>query len=154
MAKWDVDHIFSCAHRQQGDGIVERQHRTVKRMAAHSGGSVQEMAYWYNFSSKVVDTTPAESIYRYSGQSLPGVKGNSFRPQRDTHLNPYSVGDRVYVKPQALLIMIRPFPGENSFFPSLLSLIIGLRYENIQLAITLGYFVRKLAVLKMRNTQK
>ena len=99
MSKWNIDHIFSCAHRQQGNGIVERQHRTVKRMAARTGGSVQEMAYWYNFSSKVDDATPADSIYRYSGLSLPEVRGNSFKPQRDTHLNPFSVGDRVYVKP-------------------------------------------------------
>ena len=99
MAKWNVVHIFSCAHRQQGNGIVERQHRTVKRMAARTGSSVQEMAFWYNFSSKVDGTTPAESIYRYSGQSLPEVHGNSFRPQRNTHLNPFSIGDRVYVKP-------------------------------------------------------
>jgi hypothetical protein len=99
MAKWNVDHIFSCAYKKQGNGIVERQHRTIKRMVARSGGSVQDMVYWYNFSAKVDGSTPAESIYQYGGQSLPDVTGNSFRRQRDTHLNPFSVGDSVYVKP-------------------------------------------------------
>ena len=125
MAKWNVVHIFSCAHRQQGNGIVERQHRTVKRMAARTGGSVQEMAYWYNFSSKVDDATPADSIYRYSGLSLPEVRGNSFKPQRDTHLNPFSVGDRVYVKPPGARCTTTWLTGEVTAIVSNTSVRVG-----------------------------
>lgn len=99
MDKWNVNHVFSCAYRAKGNGIVERHHRTIKRMVARTGSSVQEMVYWYNFSAKTDGSTPADSVYRYGGQSLPEVTGKSFRKQRDTQLNPFSVGDQVYVKP-------------------------------------------------------
>ena len=125
MSKWNIDHIFSCAHRQQGNGIVERQHRTVKRMAARTGGSVQEMAYWYNFSSKVDDATPADSIYRYSILSFPEVRGNPFKPQRDTHLNPFSVGDRVYVKPPGARCTTTWLTGEVTAIVSNTSVRVG-----------------------------
>lgn len=99
MTKWNVDHIFSCAYRHQGNGIAERQHRTIKRMVARTGRSLQEMLFWHNFSTKSGDTTPAESVYRYKSRSLPEIAGNSFKQQRDTHLNPFSVGDMVFIKP-------------------------------------------------------
>lgn len=31
---WGLEHIFSCAYRASGNGIVERNHRTIKRMMA------------------------------------------------------------------------------------------------------------------------
>jgi len=99
MAKWNIDHIFSCAYRQQGNGIAERHHRTIKRMVARTKRSVQEMLFWYNFSTKTGNATPAESVHRYAGQSLPEVCGNSLQRQRDTNLSPFNVGDKVYVKP-------------------------------------------------------
>ena len=41
MRKWNVNHIFCCAYRQQGNGIAERHHRTVKQMMARSGDVFQ-----------------------------------------------------------------------------------------------------------------
>ena len=98
MRKWNVEHIFSCAYRAAGNGIVERHHRTIKRMMARSGGSVQDMVYWYNFSPKADGSVPAGTIYAYDGKSIPDVNGNSFK-SRGVSLNPYRPGDVVYVKP-------------------------------------------------------
>ncbi|XP_065668199.1 uncharacterized protein LOC136088420 [Hydra vulgaris] len=36
-AEWGVSILFRCAYRPSGNGIVERHHRTIKRMAARSG---------------------------------------------------------------------------------------------------------------------
>ena len=98
MRKWNVEHIFSCAYRAAGNGIVERHHRTIKRMMARSGGGVQEMVYWYNFSPKADGSVPADTVYAYDRKSTPDVSGNSFK-SRGVSLNPYQPGDVVYVKP-------------------------------------------------------
>ncbi|XP_067937046.1 uncharacterized protein [Watersipora subatra] len=45
LRKWHVVQLFSCAYRPSGNGIIERNHRTIKRMLARSGGSVNEMVY-------------------------------------------------------------------------------------------------------------
>ena len=31
LQKWEVTHEFSCAYRPQGNGVIERAHRTIKR---------------------------------------------------------------------------------------------------------------------------
>jgi transposase InsO family protein len=98
LKRWNVEHVFSCAYRASGNGIIERHHRTIKRMVARTGRSVQEMVYWYNFSPKADGLIPAEEVYKYHGQDFPDVSGNSFKP-RDTSLNPYKPDDMVYVKP-------------------------------------------------------
>ena len=48
LKKWNVLQVFSCAYRPSGNGIIERNHRTIKRMASRSGNSVQDMVFWYN----------------------------------------------------------------------------------------------------------
>ena len=97
MLKWNVEHILSCAYRASGNGIVKHHHRTVKRMMARSGGTAQEMLYWYNISPRS-NGVPAAEIYRYDSQAKLDVHGNSIW-HHDTRLNPYKVGDEVYVKP-------------------------------------------------------
>lgn len=86
LKRWNVEHAFSCAYRASGNGIIERHHRTIKRMMAQSGGSAQEMLYWYNFSSKADGLIPAEEVYKYDRRDSPDVSGHSFKP-RDTSLN-------------------------------------------------------------------
>ena len=99
LRKWGVEHVFSCAYRASGNGIIERHHRTIKRMMARSGGGVQEMLYWYNFSPKADGLVPAQGVYMYDSNGSPDTTGNSFK-SRDTSLNPYKAGDIVYVKPR------------------------------------------------------
>jgi hypothetical protein len=66
--QWGTRVIFRCAHRPSGNGIVERNHRTIKRMAARSGGSVLDMVFWYNLSPKSgvrQDSVPSRSVSAY-----------------------------------------------------------------------------------------
>ena len=47
--RWSVKIRYRAAYRASGNGVVERHHRTVKRMAARAGTSVLEAAFYYNF---------------------------------------------------------------------------------------------------------
>lgn len=97
LSKWQVRHVLSCAYRASGNGIVERNHRTVKRMAARTGGDVRDMAMFYNASPGGKDTIPAETVYKYS-LVTPGVS-HSGPEVRTSSSCPFRVGDMVYVRP-------------------------------------------------------
>ena len=52
LKKWQVDPVFRCAYRPESNGIVERSHRTIKRMAARSNAYILDMIFWYNVTPK------------------------------------------------------------------------------------------------------
>ena len=95
---WGIAIRYRCAYRPQGNGIVERHHRTIKRMAARSQGDPLMMVYYYNLaplSSGDSATAPSNQLF-HKPWRLCG--------QRITHDNidveaKYQVGDRVFVKP-------------------------------------------------------
>ena len=97
LSRWGVRHIFSCAYRPSGNGIIERNHRTVKRMAARAGGDVRDMVTYYNASPNCHGKVPAEAVYKYVMQPL-GVAADQVVDDASVSCR-YSVGDRVYVKP-------------------------------------------------------
>ena len=41
LSQWGVSVVFCCAYKHAGNGIVERNHRTIKRMVASSGRGVE-----------------------------------------------------------------------------------------------------------------
>ena len=45
LKKWQVEPIFRCAYRPDGNGMVERHHRTIKRMAARSNADPLQMCF-------------------------------------------------------------------------------------------------------------
>ena len=92
LSKWKVRHVLSCAYRPSGNGIVERNHRTVKRMAARVGGDVRDMVVFYNTSPNQKGVVPAETIYKY-------VPSRCVQEVRTSTSCPYSCGDLVYVRP-------------------------------------------------------
>lgn len=96
LNKWGVKQILSCAYRPAGNGIVERNHRTIKRMAARTGRSVEEMLFWYNQSPNKDGIVPAMELYQYHSR-LPGEKIADQGCGVAT--GEYCVGDLVYVKP-------------------------------------------------------
>lgn len=96
LARWKVEQLFSCAYRHAGNGIVERSHRTIKRIAARSGKPVEEAVYWYNNSPRTNGIVPAEAVYGY-GLRLWGQEHTDCRAVPNNHR--FSVGDKVYVKP-------------------------------------------------------
>jgi transposase InsO family protein len=100
LKRWGVDHVLCCAYKHSGNGIVERNHRTIKRMVARTGGKVEDMVFWYNNSPNSEDVVPAKAVYQYDAR-LPGMPKRAGLPAsvRSMSCCPYQVGDRVYVKP-------------------------------------------------------
>lgn len=94
---WGVAVRFRCAYRPEGNGIIERNHRTIKRMAARSGRDISQMVFWYNMSPRKgvrEETIPHRVIFAYEWK-LPDVV---IRPE--TRGSPrFKVGQKVVVKP-------------------------------------------------------
>ncbi|XP_067950476.1 uncharacterized protein [Watersipora subatra] len=103
LQKWSVEQILSCAYKPIGNGITEKHRRTIKRAVIRTGKGPEEMAYWYNNSPNSNGIVPVEKLYSYRSD-LAGATKLTEIPQklsdnRDCCLNPYKVGDTVYVKP-------------------------------------------------------
>ncbi|XP_067949585.1 uncharacterized protein [Watersipora subatra] len=86
----------SCAYRASGNGVIERNHRTIKRMLARSGGTVNDMLYWYNNDPNADGVVPFQRLFNYNPQKQETTRISA---ERDISLNPYKMGDQVYVKP-------------------------------------------------------
>ena len=100
LDKWHIQGIYRCAYRAEGNGVVERNHRTIKRMAARSNNSVLDMVHWYNTTPKYGTnscTAPASMTYKYSLR-VPTSSKESTIAIEDVD-NRYKIGDEVFVKP-------------------------------------------------------
>ena len=96
--RWGVRMRFRCAYVPAGNGIVERSHRTIKRIAARTRCSVMEAVYWYNVTPKddaSASTAPANIIYSYTAR-IRGV--DVTLPPEEAGPSSYEVGDSVWVK--------------------------------------------------------
>ena len=88
---------YKCAHVPEDNGISERCHCTVKRIAANMQCSIQEVVYWY-ITSKDDETplsVPANGMYQYE-QHMKGL--DSKLSSLGGESNPYQVGELVWVK--------------------------------------------------------
>ena len=109
---WEVRPDFTCAYRAQGNGVVERVHRTIKRMVARSGRGVEEMTFWYNSTRGDRSASPYEMVFG-AKPKMPGVSDRRQEVTRpppeprthdavdtriDVERNPFVVGDLVYLK--------------------------------------------------------
>ena len=97
--KWSVFLNFRCAYRPSGNGIVERIHSTIKRMAARSKMDVRDMVFYYNSSPKHAikgDSVPRNQMYRYHAR-IPGEARSL--PSENSMSHRYSIGQSVLVKP-------------------------------------------------------
>ena len=68
LSRWKVRLLFRCAYRPSRNGIVERNHRTVKRMAARVGGDPLDMVFHYNTTPKEAcseESVPAVAVFTY-----------------------------------------------------------------------------------------
>lgn len=98
--EWNVNRRFRAAYRPEGNSIVERSHRTIKRMAARSDASPLKMVFWYNLAAKDGldgDTAPCQMVHGYSWRHPEVVRARDEREELIDH--PYRVGDGVLVKP-------------------------------------------------------
>ena len=96
--KWNVRRHFRGAYRPAGNGIVERHHRTIKRMAMRSGASPLQMVFWYNLAPKDgqdKQSVPCNMLHTYIWRHpaiRPEFVNDNARPQ-------VQEGDTVWVKP-------------------------------------------------------
>ena len=63
--------VFCCAYKHPGNGMVKRNHRTIMRMVARSGRSVEGMVFWYNNTPNCANVIPAAALYNYETR-VPG----------------------------------------------------------------------------------
>ena len=94
LARWNVKPVYRCAYRPAGNGVVERNHRTIKRMAARSNADPLDMVHWYNRTPKEgidANSVPAQQIYSYDWRQTHTLP--------ETENTDWSVGDSVFVKP-------------------------------------------------------
>jgi hypothetical protein len=94
--KWGVYLHFRAAYRPQGNGIIERNHRTIKSMAARSGADVRDIVFWYNYTPKIGDdstTSPSREVFTHTWR-YPNERKRQASGDRN-----WRVGDQVFVKP-------------------------------------------------------
>ena len=99
--QWNVRQRFRAAYRPSGNGIVERNHRTIKRMAARGGITPVKAVFWYNLAATdVQDPSSAQSakVFAYRWRH-PAVESEDPSPSEEKESQHYRVGDRVLVKP-------------------------------------------------------
>jgi len=98
LRNWNVRCRFRCAYRPSGNGIVERNHRTIKKIAARCRKGISNSVFLYNATPKSGDGLCPSFLmfgrsFRFPFQE-PAVTctGNN----EDSR---FSVGEQVYVKP-------------------------------------------------------
>ena len=62
---WRVEVIYRAINRPSGNGVVERSHRTIKRIAARSNITIGEAVWWYNNTPSSGKEPPSWMIYNY-----------------------------------------------------------------------------------------
>ena len=62
---WRVEVIYRAINRPSGNGVVERSHRTIKRIAARSNITIGEAVWWYNNTPSSGKESPSWMIYNY-----------------------------------------------------------------------------------------
>ena len=100
LKDWNINIHFGCAYRPQGNGIVERNHRTVKCMAARTNKAIHECVFFYNANPKSSDgISPAHSFFSRHFR-FPFEK--TCKEEIENASADFLVGDRVYVKPHPM----------------------------------------------------
>ena len=92
--KWGVRQRFRGAYRPSGNGIVERNHRTIKRMAARTSASPLDMVYWYNLAPMEGSQAPSDMLFTYAWKNM--------EPDDEENIeadNRFHIGDVVFCKP-------------------------------------------------------
>ena len=102
--RWAVDLRFRAAHEPTGNGIVERNHRTIKVMAARQNVTVSEAVHRYNMTprdGRRAATAPAAGVLVRPGRDLPVPTGPPVSRPPTVHnreRGSFRVGDSVWVR--------------------------------------------------------
>ncbi|CAE1259502.1 unnamed protein product [Acanthosepion pharaonis] len=98
LDKWKTRQYYRAAYSPSGNGIVERNHRTIKVIAERGGISPAEAVFWYNMSPKSgqrEDTVPHRAVYTYQWRH-PRVGSCLTRSDGPESIR---IGEEVWVKP-------------------------------------------------------
>ena len=97
--QWGISLRFRAAYAPSGNGIIERNHRTIKRIAARGKVTPEEATFWYNVTPrKDVDKTsiPSKRLFRYPWRLPSDV---NMEVVDDGKSGAFAVGDEVWLKP-------------------------------------------------------
>nr|XP_012559667.1 uncharacterized protein LOC101238768 [Hydra vulgaris] len=94
---WGVRIRFRAAYYPEGKRVVERNHRTIKRIAERSKMSLLEAVYWYEVSANKNNANPMEKIYRYRSNAK-GLRKDNIPIKADTN-EVFKMGENVWLKP-------------------------------------------------------
>ena len=124
-SRWGVGLRFRAAYRPSGNSVVERNHRTVKVIAARKQCSVAEALHLYNISPRDAgseNSSPASGVYRYSirdcvGHSQgdveevpPGPVPGQVEEEAKVKMK-YDLGDMVWVRKPGTRCTDKSKPG-------------------------------------------
>ncbi|XP_045136504.1 uncharacterized protein LOC123519337 [Portunus trituberculatus] len=95
--KWNIKRLFRAAYRPSGNGIVERNHRTIKTTAEKSNIPPSEAVFWYNMTPRLSqneESVPHRALFKYSWRhpSVCPVEENEEAASVE-------IGEEVWVKP-------------------------------------------------------
>ena len=96
---WGISLRFRAAYAPSGNGIVERNHRTIKRIAARGRISPEVATFWYNVTPRkdVEDASvPHRKIFKYPWRVPYDINQKVDLERKNEH---FSIGDEVWVKP-------------------------------------------------------
>ncbi|KAK3882626.1 hypothetical protein Pcinc_012994 [Petrolisthes cinctipes] len=108
--KWNIHRLFRAAYRPGGNGIVERNHRTIKAIAEKGNITPTEAVYWYNMTPRSGQTeasVPQQSVFRYNWRHPDVVPA-----MMDVESAPVKLGEEVWVKPPSARCTTRWKTGE------------------------------------------
>ena len=97
LQHWEVAYDFSCAYRPQGNGAVERVHRTVKRSAARAGATVEDIVFWLNNSFADGKVSPYELVFCAHSRK-PGVSVMRVEVDRAASTGPFGAAALPYAR--------------------------------------------------------
>ena len=97
LSRWGVRVRYRAANQASGNSVVERNHRTVKTIAARKQCSVAEAVYRYNVMPRSDDprSSPANTLFNYEVR-VPDVP--SAEEELAVQGHRYSVGYKVWIR--------------------------------------------------------
>ena len=99
---WKISLNFRCAYKRYGNGIVERNHRIIKRISARFGKNIDFCVFWYNITphgSKGIIPSSKLISYEWRNPFLEVEVNFEIDDGQKSDKRAYSVGDNVWVKP-------------------------------------------------------
>lgn len=109
--EWGISLRFRAAYAPGGNGIVERNHRTIKRIAERGAITPEEATFWYNVTPRKeaeAASVPSNRVFKYEWRVPFDVNTKHDDPAEQ---GAFEVGDEVWVKPSPPTCTKQWMPG-------------------------------------------